>query len=248
MKFTYSSDVGLVRNRNEDSYCAQAMGQGVYLAAVADGMGGYAAGEVASSLAIQSVVEFISQALTRENDLRDYRSLLEQAFHRANDAIREASRQSSGRDGMGTTLTVALLVADRIYLGHVGDSRAYLIRNGAARALTSDHSLVGELVKNGEMSEAEAMSHPQRNILTNALGTVQTWIELIEESWQTGDTLLLCTDGLTNLMSGDEIAAVVSGKENFEEVAPALVAEALRRGGHDNVTVVAALRQEEVVV
>lgn len=247
MKFSHSSDVGLVRNSNEDSYCAQSVGSGVHLMAVADGMGGYAAGEVASFLAIQSVVDFVSEALSQGGHPGDYRFLLEQAFQRANEAIRQASRQSSGRDGMGTTLTVALLVADRVYLGHAGDSRAYLIRDGAARTLTSDHSLVGEMVRNGEMTEAEAMSHPQRNILTNALGTVQTWIELIEEEWQAGDALLLCTDGLTNLMSGDEISAVVSGEKTFDDVAPALVAEALRRGGHDNVTVVAALRQQEVV-
>jgi serine/threonine protein phosphatase PrpC len=139
---------------------------------------------------------------------------------------------------MGTTLTAALIYRDRVYLAHVGDSRAYLIRPGLIRRLTLDHSVVEELLRWGAISEAEATHHPYRSVLTRALGTeANIRIDLVEEVFLTGDYLLLCTDGLTNLVSDQEIYDIIERATSLETALDQLVGLALARGGYDNITV-----------
>ncbi|HEY3314500.1 MAG TPA: Stp1/IreP family PP2C-type Ser/Thr phosphatase [Bacillota bacterium] len=243
------TDTGLVRKVNEDSYCVDRRGPfGRCLLAVADGLGGQAAGEVASRVAL----EVMRQVLARSNDSHPAgdstpntaREALVRAAQEANDRVYQMAAHLPEYQGMGTTLTTVLVPAEggrQAVFSHVGDSRAYLVRNGVARQLTDDHSFVGELVRNGDLTEDEAMRHPHRNILTKALGTedsvpVDSGLVDVED----GDCLVVCSDGLSNLVSADEVASAVGGKADLQEAVDGLVELAKARRGHDNITVVAA--------
>jgi protein phosphatase len=213
----------------------QAFSERVWLAMVADGIGGCDAGEVASSIAIKHCGEYIL------NNFQKYppKELLVQAMRFGNRKVLQAAVET-GAAGMGTTLTAALVLEDesKIYIGHVGDSRAYLISNGEIRQVTEDHSLAGELVRNGAITEEAAMRHPARNALTAALGTeVSVPVAIYEEDLSPGDVVILCTDGLTGLVSSKEIRDMTSvlGRK---EIAQRFVDTANERGGYDNVTVV----------
>jgi serine/threonine protein phosphatase PrpC len=226
---------GLVRPDNEDAWMVQAFSERVWLAMVADGIGGCDAGEVASSIAIKHCGEYIL------NNFQKYppKELLVQAMRFGNRKVLQAAVET-GAAGMGTTLTAALVLEDesKIYIGHVGDSRAYLISNGEIRQVTEDHSLAGELVRNGAITEEAAMRHPARNALTAALGTeVSVPVAIYEEDLSPGDVVILCTDGLTGLVSSKEIRDMTSvlGRK---EIAQRFVDTANERGGYDNVTVV----------
>jgi PPM family protein phosphatase len=223
-----STHPGRKRRHNEDTYVVEPP-----LFAVADGMGGAKAGEVASGLAAgalkegggdgaggeQRVVELIQEANRR-------------VFRRASED-REAS-------GMGTTMTVALVEPDRVIFGHVGDSRAYLIREGQIEQLTDDHSLVAELVRSGRLSPEEAESHPQRSVITRAVGTeADVDVDTFEIRPEPGDLFLICSDGLTDMVDDETIIrAVEKNRGNLDEAAKALVGAANRVGGEDNITVV----------
>jgi serine/threonine protein phosphatase PrpC len=226
---------GLVRPDNEDAWMVQAFSERVWLAMVADGIGGCDAGEVASSIAIKHCGEYIL------NNFQKYppKELLVQAMRFGNRKVLQAAVET-GAAGMGTTLTAALVLEDesKIYIGHVGDSRAYLISNGEIRQVTEDHSLAGELVRNGAITEEAAMRHPARNALTAALGAeVSVPVAIYEEDLSPGDVVILCTDGLTGLVSSKEIRDMTSvlGRK---EIAQRFVDTANERGGYDNVTVV----------
>ncbi|MGE5590846.1 MAG: Stp1/IreP family PP2C-type Ser/Thr phosphatase [Bacillota bacterium] len=259
MRVAAKTDIGRVRDVNEDSYCAFDLSPlwAGRIFAVADGMGGYDGGEVASSLAIMTLHDHLRQALEqwkaqtngdaaavgaapaalvapREPDLEQ---MLADAFAAADAAIQEESRQRPDLKRMGTTLTAVLAGGGRLWLAHAGDSRAYLMSGGVLRQISEDHSLVGEMVKNGTLTEAEAMVHPQRNIMTNALGTgADTHVDLSVLPYSPGDRLVLCTDGLTGAVSSAEMAGILSGRDPAE-AAEALVSLANERGGHDNITV-----------
>lgn len=228
------SHTGLVRPGNEDYYLVD-IEQG--LLAVADGMGGHQAGEVASHLALRALRDRLFDGTTGEPLPR---ILAAAAF--ANEIVYRSSLSSRERAGMGTTMTAVWVVGTRGFLVHIGDSRAYLFRDGQLQVLTNDHSFVGELVRNGGLTAEEARQHPRRNILTRALGTEGTAsIDSQEIEFKAGDRLLLCTDGLYEVIPDGEIAAIMS---HYREVAPAaqeLLRVALERGGPDNVTVVLAL-------
>jgi serine/threonine protein phosphatase PrpC len=219
-----ASDVGLVREGNEDSYLTLAP-----LFAVADGMGGHRGGEVASQLAVE----------TLQRTFREGQGELPDQIQEANRAVFERSVTDRQVAGMGTTLTVALLEDDRIRLAHVGDSRAYLLRSGELSLLTEDHTLVHRMVQEGEISEEEAETHPQRSVLTRALG-VDIAVEVDDETLvvQPGDRLMLCTDGLTSMVRGDEIERILRDARSPAEAAEQLVRAANRAGGADNTTVV----------
>ncbi len=219
-----ASDIGLVRGGNEDSYLTLAP-----LFAVADGMGGHRGGEVASQLAVETL-ERTFQAGAGE---------LPDQVQEANRVVFERSVTDRQVAGMGTTLTVALVEGDRIRLAHVGDSRAYLLRNGELRLLTQDHTLVHRMVLEGEISEQEAHTHPQRSVLTRALG-VDVIVDVDDETVavQPADRLLLCTDGLTSMVSEDEIGRILREVRDAREAAEELVRAANERGGADNTTVV----------
>jgi PPM family protein phosphatase len=221
------SHPGRKRRHNEDSYVVQPP-----LFAVADGMGGAKAGEVASGLAAAAVQEIEND----ESGEARVAALIEEANRRV------FTRASEDRDasGMGTTMTVALVEDDHVAIGHVGDSRAYLIRGGRLEQLTDDHSLVAELVRSGKLSPEEAESHPQRSVITRALGTeADVDVDTFSVEAAAGDLFLLCSDGLTTMVADQTILdAVEQHRPNLKDAAKALINAANRGGGEDNITVV----------
>jgi protein phosphatase len=222
------SHPGRRRRHNEDSYVVQPP-----LFAVADGMGGAKAGEVASGLAAAAVQESGSDGQSGEARVA---ALIEEANRRV---FRRASEDREA-SGMGTTMTVALVEDDRIAIGHVGDSRAYLIRSGRLEQLTDDHSLVAELVRSGKLTPEEAESHPQRSVITRALGTeADVDVDTFSVDAAPGDLFLLCSDGLTTMVDDRTILdAVEQHRGRLKDAAKALVGAANRGGGEDNITVV----------
>ena len=227
------TEIGLVRKANEDKFLADKK-RGLFI--VADGMGGHEAGELASSLAIKTLDEFLTLETITNNDGQ----VLKDAVEIANRVIYNEAKSKSMCKGMGTTITAAIFKDYKLYIAHIGDSRAYLIRDGNIRLLTKDHSLVGELIRQGELTPQEAENHPHLNILTRALGTEPVVeIDLLEMVIQPGDILLLCTDGLSNFVNDQEILTeVVNNGNNLKNTVNNLVQLALKRGGLDNITVV----------
>ncbi len=219
-----ASDIGQVREGNEDAYLVVAP-----LYAVADGMGGHRGGEVASSLALETVQQLFER---REGTLSDQ-------VARANRAVYDRSQSDRSVSGMGTTLTAALIDGDELHLVHVGDSRAYLLHDGRLTQLTEDHTLVRRMVEEGEITPEEAETHPHRSILTRALGVDES-VQVDEGDLrvQTGDRLLLCTDGLTGMVPEEQIREIMLEAEDPQEVVERLVKVANRAGGIDNITAV----------
>ena len=227
-----STHVGMCRQANEDRY-AIVPELGLYL--VADGMGGHRAGHVASQLASEAAIRAV-EALQGATV-----SLAERLRHAVACANREIFAAASAKpefEGMGTTLVGLLFAGERLALAHVGDSRAYLVRQGRLRRLTDDHSIVAELLRRQEISEEDAREHPHRHVLTRALG-VRPRIEpdLAEMTPHADDVFILCSDGLTTHLDDDEIAEQICADRDLEEVAAGLVDSANRAGGVDNTTV-----------
>jgi protein phosphatase len=226
MKFRVGArtDVGRVREGNEDSYMVHG-----HLFAVADGMGGHQGGEVASRLALETLKRLAERP----------KAGLAEVVREANRAVFRKAAQDPGLAGMGTTLTAALAGDDGLYLAHVGDSRAYLVRDGRLRQLTKDHTVVQRLVDEGRLSQIEAGMHPQRSILTNAIG-VDEEIRVDEETLtvRPGDRLLLCSDGLTGMIDDDRIVEILGANDDPQAACDALVDAANEAGGQDNVTAV----------
>ncbi|MFL5823724.1 MAG: Stp1/IreP family PP2C-type Ser/Thr phosphatase [Solirubrobacteraceae bacterium] len=228
------SDTGLQRRENEDSAYASAP-----LFVVADGMGGAQAGEVASRMAIETFQHGLSADGSPEERLAE-------RVRTANKQIYERSRAETGREGMGTTLTAAYLDDAQLAIAHVGDSRAYMFRDGQLSRLTQDHSLVDELVRRGKLTEEQAAEHPQRSIITRALGPEpDVEVDTFTYPVQAGDVLLLCSDGLTSMISEDRVTEVLAGASDLEEAARTLIGQANEAGGRDNITVV-LFRVEDV--
>jgi protein phosphatase len=227
--YARASDTGRKRRRNEDSYVVQPP-----LFAVADGMGGAQAGEVASRLAAGALEEADAQDISAPERLAS-------VIQEANRRVFERAASDPATSGMGTTMTVALVGEDGVTIGHVGDSRAYVVREGRLDQLTEDHSLVNELLKSGKLSREEAEVHPQRSVITRAVGTdpdvdVDTFVVDANE----GDIFLLCSDGLTDMVGDDDILETVERhRDDLDRVTKALVSAANRGGGEDNITVIA---------
>ena len=231
------SDVGKVRELNEDNYSIET--GDIKLFIVADGMGGHNAGEVASQLAIDKIKEHILKYLPQEQEEEQIKGIIYEAFIRANREIFNKAKAESECDGMGTTATAAVIIDDRVYIGHVGDSRAYLISDGVIEQITLDHSLVAELLRKGSISEREAMQHPQKNVITRALGTdenVKPDIYSIE--FNEADYLVLCTDGLSNFVDRYELERYILEIEDCQNCCNYLVDIANQRGGFDNITLI----------
>ena len=221
------TDVGRVRDGNEDDFLDQSNRLG--LVAVADGMGGHRAGEVASATALEA----LRAAVASGEPLRD-------AIEGANDAVLEKSVSDQEFHGMGTTLTAGMLGSDRhLVVGHVGDSRAYLVRDGELSQITDDHSLVEEMVRSGELTPEQAEVHPRRSVITRALG-IDPQVEVDEYpiELQPGDRILFCSDGLTTMVRPDEIASILSREPDLRRAAQLLVDAANAAGGEDNITAV----------
>lgn len=225
------TNIGLVRKMNEDAFICDVEKQ-IFI--VADGMGGHLAGEVASKLAIDTVYQAIN-----EYESGTPSEFLREAFYKANNCIYEGAKQEPQYAGMGTTLTAAWIVEGQIYVNHVGDSRAYLIRDGKIKSLTKDHSVVGELMRGGGITEEQAMVHPQKNVLTRALGSTSlVEVDGCNFSLLSDDYLLLCTDGMSNLVTSEEIAEIIVSMEDINKAVKELLNLALERGGYDNITAI----------
>ena len=231
MRWSQATEVGLVRRQNEDTLCVI---PDLAFFAVADGMGGHQAGEVASKMAVES----LSRQL-RAGHPEDFAKNLREGVLQANIDIYNASRQDGSHRGMGTTLTAALIQGNELFLAHVGDSRAYLIRDDNIGSLTEDHSLVQEMIRHGGITREQAREHPHRNVLTRALGTdPRVDVDLMNMKLQKGDTLVLCTDGLYGLVSDNRILELVCSATNLEQAVKGLVTESLNNGGMDNISVI----------
>lgn len=228
MRYAALTDTGMVRDKNEDAYYADGR-----LFIVADGMGGHQAGEVASALAVEEFLRY-----EKDNRHRDPLRRLGEAVQAANRILVDRAAVDSALKGMGTTFTV-LLVENGVYLGHVGDSRAYLLREGILNPLTRDHSLVERMVREGRITRKEARSHPRRNVILRALGLAdELAVDLVRVDVRPGDRLLLCTDGLTARLEDADLESILGEEKDLQECARRLVAEANARGGEDNVTVI----------
>jgi PPM family protein phosphatase len=222
------TDAGRKRRRNEDAYVLEPP-----LFAVADGMGGAQAGEVASRLAVDAVREF------HDADELEPEERVTAIIQEANRRIYERAREDTQASGMGTTITAALVGDESVSIGHVGDSRAYRLRGGQLEQLTDDHSLVADLVRGGRLTPEEADVHPQRSVITRALGTdSEVDVDAFSFEAEPGDIIFLCSDGLTTMVTDEEIVAIVGEATSLEHAAKQLVKAANRRGGEDNITVV----------
>jgi PPM family protein phosphatase len=225
----FRTDTGRQRNANEDSLFARGA-----LFVVADGMGGAQAGEVASKTAAESFDRELPQAPPER--------LLRETIEAANRTIHERARNDPDLAGMGTTITAAIVdpEAEEVAIGHVGDSRAYRLRGGKLERLTRDHSLVEEMRRKGQLTDAQAEDHPQRSIITRALGPEpEVEVDVQTVPAQAGDVFLICSDGLTTMLGDEQIARLLSRATSMESAVRALVDEANRAGGRDNISVIA---------
>ena len=222
------TDAGRVRRRNEDSFVLDPP-----LFAVADGMGGAQAGEVASRLAAAAFREY------HDADRLEPAERVEAIIQEANRRIYDRARTDSEASGMGTTVTAAILTNGRVSIGHVGDSRAYRVRDGELEQLTEDHSLVADLMRSGRLTPEEADAHPQRSVITRALGTdAEVDVDMTTVDVEPGDLFLLCSDGLTTMVPEEDILRIAQESGSLDEIARTLVRAANSGGGEDNITVV----------
>jgi protein phosphatase len=227
--YAVASDTGRRRRRNEDNYVVAPP-----LFAVADGMGGAQAGEVASQLAASALE-------AGDSDAQEATKRIDELIQEANRRIFDRATTDPSASGMGTTMTVALVEGMTVAIGHVGDSRAYLVRGEHMEQLTDDHSLVNELVKSGKLSEEEAQAHPQRSVITRAVGTdPDVDVDGFTIEAEEGDVFLICSDGLSDMVEDEEILELVlANRDDLDKAVKALVAAANRVGGEDNITAVA---------
>jgi serine/threonine protein phosphatase PrpC len=235
------SDIGRVRQVNEDYSWVSQFNNGVTLAIVADGMGGHKAGDVASQKAVDAFRSTVEHGAAKPDlSLQEGKMLIRQAISSANEAVYDLASRNEQYSNMGTTIVAALVKSDNAIIGYVGDSRAYKIAEGDITQLTVDHTLVNELVKSGQLSAEEAAHHPRRNVLTRAVGTdshvdidIQT-VDLLQ-----GDVLLLCSDGLTNMVTDQQMLETVMNEHlELDAKAEHLISLALHAGGDDNITIV----------
>ncbi|HVT43721.1 MAG TPA: Stp1/IreP family PP2C-type Ser/Thr phosphatase [Thermoanaerobaculia bacterium] len=238
------SHVGRQRQHNEDAFLVEEQAK---LFLVADGMGGHAAGEIASRIAVDTISEFILHTEEEEGTwphaydetLKRSTNRLMAALKLANSRVLEAMRKDARLRGMGTTVVASLLDGETVSFAHVGDSRAYLIRGAQMSRITNDHSWVFEQVQAGMLTEEEAERHPLRNVITRALGGALSVIpDASEVESRSGDLYLLCSDGLTGMVPEDEILRTLTEHENLEDACTSLIDCANERGGYDNVTAV----------
>lgn len=228
ISFGSRTDIGYVRDHNEDSLIIIPP-----LFAVADGMGGHEAGEIASEITVNTLAELAPSHLDAEG--------LTAAVEAANYNVMKAPRQGIGRDGMGTTLTAAMLEGERLLIAQVGDSRAYLLHKGHLQQITRDHSLMADLIEAGQITPEEACVHPNRSVITRAIGSdIHMRPDIYELNVDAGDRILLCSDGLSSMISNNAIESIMRRQSDAQHCADELVTAALENGGADNVTVVVA--------
>jgi len=230
------TDPGMVRDNNEDSIMLR---PDLGLAVLADGMGGHQAGEVASAMAIDLVNQFFENASQRSGVL-NYSDIVSDSIMLANSAIFELSKNKAECAGMGSTVVVTYFDGEKVYFGHVGDSRLYRYRDGELHQVTEDHSLVQELVSRGLLSKEEAIESTNKNLVTRALGIEESvQIDTAEETWQPGDIYLLCSDGLNDVLRDEVISDILgTNKDDLEKAIDSLIETVNSNGGPDNVSVI----------
>jgi serine/threonine protein phosphatase PrpC len=241
--FWAATDVGRVRDHNEDNFLVD---KGLNLFVVADGMGGHAAGEVASSIAVNQMRDVVRQNKdlldsykegSQIASTRDVLSLLEHAVQKACVEIHDLAEKETEKRGMGTTLSGLLVIGNKGFIAHVGDSRVYLLRGGRVVQLTEDHSLVNELIKRGKLAASEAENSPYKNAVTRAVGVYESVeVDTMDFDVLPGDLFLLASDGLTGYLKNEEIEPIVDGADDLKEIPAAFIDMANERGGKDNIT------------
>ncbi len=231
---------GQVREKNEDCFFIDDKTYRLFV--VADGMGGHKAGEIAS----HEAVEVVKQELLTERSTEDIETAMVTSFNKANQRIFEQAHASDELEGMGTTLTVLYVEDEVLHLAHIGDSRAYFVGETELKQITTDHTLVEQLILNGTLSREEAATHPNRNVITRAVGVDKslTIDYMIKE--REYERVLLCSDGLTDSLNDEEIFEIVNGTETASEAVNLLVEQSNEKGGHDNITVVLINFNEKV--
>lgn len=239
MQIASATDIGRIRLLNEDSHFIQKVTDEYCVAVVADGMGGHRAGDMASQLAIETIAPYLSNMPTGLS-IEGCKSILREAIEHANQNVFDLAAANPDLQGMGTTVALTVATDKWFVTAHVGDSRVYLWEKHVARLhqLTSDHSVVGELIKKGQITIEEAASHPHRNVLTRAVGTdLIVEIEFGNWMWNDGDQLMLCSDGLSNMVPELEMNYIMENEQAVGEGAKAFIQSALKHGGEDNITV-----------
>lgn len=238
MRILAKTDIGKAREMNQDSFFASKADDEIKLFILADGMGGYKGGEIASSIAVFSTQGYISNNFkTTPKDRNNILKLIRDSIEYANLMVYEKAKESSDLKDMGTTIEACLIYNNRAYIGHVGDSRIYRIRKNIIRKLTNDHSYVQQLVKEGKITREEAENHPKKNMLVKALGCKGlVGPDTFSREFQKDDIILMCSDGLTNMVSEKEIYKILL--ENSEKPEIALINKANKEGGVDNITVI----------
>ena len=238
MKVCGKTDVGLRRHENQDSFAVE-QGEKLLIAVVCDGMGGAEGGQIASSLAVETFMKEIRALLRADMTAGQLRELASFCVAKANTAVYQRALQEPAYQGMGTTLVSAVAGERDAVICNIGDSRAYLIHNGEMMRITHDHSVVQTLVENGDITAEEARTHPNRNLITRALGPDETTLcDAFDVSFAHGDKILLCTDGLVVTATDEEICRIVCADKRAEEKLDDLIALAKAQGAPDNVTAV----------
>lgn len=238
MKIVAKTDIGLRRESNQDSYAAGELPGAVAWAVVCDGMGGAAGGNYASSTAVKVISERITSSYRAGMSASSIRNMLTSAIAAANISVYDMSKSDPELTGMGTTVVVAIVVDNNVFIAHAGDSRAYILSDGSLNQLTKDHSIVQEMIDHGTLTPDEARVDPRKNIITRALGVdSELRIDFDIADIDENDVLILCTDGLTNFVEPQEIYELTDDGK-FYEYAERLVARANSNGGGDNITVV----------
>ena len=238
MEAFVKSDIGKARDMNQDYYYVSPPDSKVKLFILADGMGGYQGGEVASELATNTARNYIESNFdSTPKDREEILKLIKSAIEYANMVVYEKSKEDKNLEGMGTTLEICLIYNNKAYIGHVGDSRIYRLRGIFIRKLTTDHSYVEKLIKDGTITKEEALHHPKKNMLTKALGCgIFVEPDVAVRGFLKDDIILICSDGLTNMVDEDTIYNVV--KEDIEKAPDELIKIANKNGGYDNVTLI----------
>jgi len=230
MVISAATDIGLVRKANQDSYLVDKNNK---YCIVADGMGGHKAGEIASAMAVEEIGKYLDE--NKPETLHATVDALYEAIRRANNKVFKTARLNFDYSGMGTTIVMTYFYGEKVILANVGDSRAYLMRDGELKQITTDHSMVEQLVSEGTITREQAKTHPQRNVITRAIGTdreLQADIYML--SAKKGDIILLCSDGLTNEIEEDALGRMLASGAS----ADTLIQRAKENGGHDNITAV----------
>lgn len=236
MNYSVLTDIGRARSQNQDAVFAtdEAVGSLPNLFVVADGMGGHKAGEYASNQAIALVKREVASDTESEPV-----QIINQGITTANNSIYEEAAQDATKSGMGTTMVVATIFDHHMCVGNVGDSRLYVYREGQLRQVTQDHSVVGEMVRKGEMPKEQARNHPKRNLITRAVGAEkEIRVDFFDETLADGDLVLMCTDGLTSMVEEKQIEEVLASAVPLQEKADCLVELANDNGGRDNITII----------